>query len=42
MMPGMDGEVLKRLREGSLYACFVLTAKTEIDQRVEGPGCGRG
>ena len=40
MMPGMDGvEVLKRLREkGVCTPALFLTAKTEIDQRVDGAG----
>ena len=42
MMPGMDGvEVLKRLREkGVCTPALFLTAKTEIDQRVEGLDAG--
>ena len=42
MMPGMDGvEVLKRLRgEGVSTPALFLTAKTEIDQRVEGLDAG--
>ena len=42
MMPGLDGiEVLKRLRKGKGdNTCFVLTARTEVSQRVEGLDAG--
>ena len=42
MMPGMDGvTVLKRLREnGITVPALFLTARTEIDQRIEGLDAG--
>ena len=42
MMPGMDGvTLLKKLRsKGITTPALFLTAKTEIDQRIEGPDAG--
>ena len=42
MMPGLDGiEVLRRLREGGVSTpTLFLTARTEVDQRVEGLDAG--
>ena len=42
MMPGMDGvTLLKKLREGGITTpALFLTAKTEIDQRIEGLDAG--
>ena len=42
MMPGMDGvTLLKKLREGGITTpALFLTARTEIDQRIEGLDAG--
>ena len=44
MMPKMDGiTVLKTIRaEGNMLPVLLLTAKSEIDDKVEGLVCGQG